>query len=118
MLNRFGLIAAVCLLLTLPALAEDNTSRPIRTPEEEARKQTEMLRMELGLTAAQADTIYLINLRHARLRREPMTRGERLTYMNQKNEELLRQLTRAQQEAYLNKQIEPSAPSAAPRMHQ
>ena len=57
---------------------------PQRTPEEIARKQTEMLVRDLEIKdSLQIDTIYCIHLRYARLRQMSNTRAEHLARVQQ-----------------------------------
>ena len=95
--------------------AQDSTL-PQRTPEEEAMKQTEMLQRELDLTEAQHDTIYIIHLKYANLRRLSNTRQEALERMNKMTEEILGVLTPAQRSLFLNKQVSWHTRQAMPRV--
>lgn len=94
------------------AAAQAPGQSPVRTAEEEAMKQTEMLQRELQLTPAQHDTIYQIHLRYAKLRRLSNTRQEALERMNAMTAEILAVLTKSQQQLFLGKQIgcEPRRP--------
>lgn len=86
--------------------------RPVRTPQEIARKQTAMLQRELKLSEAQMDTVYKIQLKYAQMRAVSNTRKEALERMNSMTEELLSVMTKEQRELFLNKQvdIEPRRP--------
>lgn len=94
---------------------EGEYKRPIRTPEEEANKMTELLSRELSLTELQKDTVYRIHLKYAKLRRTSNTRQEALQRMNDMTKELLQVMTKKQQESFLNKQIdnEPRRPQSS-----
>lgn len=81
-------------------------NRPVRTPEEIASKQTEMLSRELGLSEEQRDTIYQIHLKYARMREQSNTRQQAMERMNAMTSELLNVLTPKQREAFLNKQVD------------
>lgn len=83
-------------------------SRPQRTPEEIARKQTEMLSRELELTdSLQRDSIYRIHLRYVRMRFVSNTRAEELDRMQSYYRELKHVLTPQQYEAFMNKPLAP-----------
>ncbi len=97
-------------------MAQNDESRPSRTPEEEALKQTEMLSRELALSEQQRDTVYRIHLKYARLRQVSNTRAEGLARLNAMTKELLAVMTPEQQEAFLNKQIEPHPRRMQPRL--
>lgn len=90
---------------------------PVRTAEEIASKQTEMLSRELGLSEQQRDTIYQIHLKYARMREKSNTRQEAMERMNAMTSELLNVLTPKQREAFLNKQVdvEPRRVQGPPR---
>ncbi len=79
---------------------------PKRSPEEEAAKHTEMMKRNLNLTAYQLDTIFLINLRFAKLRRTARSRNEVMDFFMQLNEELRNILTIEQYEKHLQLQKE------------
>ena len=97
-------------------MAQNDESRPSRTPEEEALKQTEMLSRELALSEQQRDTVYRIHLKYARRRQVSNTRAEGLARLNAMTKELLAVMTPEQQEAFLNKQIEPHPRRMQPRL--
>lgn len=84
--------------------------RPVRSPQEVARKQTAMLQRELNLTEEQVDTVYKIHLKYAHQSAVSNTRKEVLERMNSMTGELLEVMTKDQQEKFLNKQVD-----AAPR---
>ena len=94
------------LLLSFSTFAQEEHRRPIRTPEEEAMKQTEMLQRELSLTEQQYDTIYRIHLKYARLRQISNTRAEMLDRLNKMIAELINMLTPEQQLLFLGKQMD------------
>ena len=94
------------LILSFSAFAQEEHRRPIRTPEEEAMKQTEMLQRELSLTEQQYDTIYRIHLKYARLRQISNTRAEMLDRLNKMIAELINMLTPEQQLLFLGKQMD------------
>lgn len=94
------------LLISLIGMAQEDVRRPIRTPEEEAMKQTEMLQRELMLTPQQQDTIYRIHLKYARLRQISNTRAEMIERMNTMTSEITNMLTPQQKKLFLGKQLD------------
>lgn len=76
-----------------------------RTPEEEAKKQTEMMRRELNLTNQQCDSIYVLQLYYATQRRISNTRAQALQRLNEMAQKLQHILTREQYDLYMNKQV-------------
>ena len=105
-MKQYFLIFAM-LLICMMGMAQEEMRRPIRTPEEEAMKQTEMLQRELMLTPQQQDTIYRIHLKYARLRQISNTRAEMLERMNAMSAEITNMLTPQQKKLFLGKQIDP-----------
>ncbi|MGN0236208.1 MAG: hypothetical protein ACI4BD_07880 [Paludibacteraceae bacterium] len=90
-----------------PPSSEVSSYTPQRTPEEVARKQTEVLVRDLGIKdSLQADTIYRIHLRYARLRQVSNTRAEHLERVQQMYQELKQVLTQEQYEEFMNQQLE------------
>lgn len=80
---------------------------PRRTAEEEARKQTGMMVRELGLTdSLQADTLYRLHLKYARLRRQSNTRQEELNRLVLFTEELKGILTPEQYNRFMSVQVD------------
>lgn len=94
------------LTLTLCGFAQEEARRPMRTPEEEAMKQTEMLQRELQLTEQQHDTIYRIHLKYARLRQVSNTRAEMIERMSTMTNEITNVLNPLQKKLFLGKQID------------
>ncbi len=74
-----------------------------RTPEQEAAKQTEMMKRDLALLPEQVDTIYALNLKYALLRRTSHSREEWATYLKQKDIDLQSILTAEQYEEHLQR---------------
>lgn len=101
-------IMLTAMAFPIALLAQETHQCPVRTPEEVASRQTEMLRQELSLTPAQYDTIYRIHLKYARLRVISNTRQEALQRLNKMTEEMLEQMTPKQQKLFLGKQMEGS----------
>ena len=110
------LLTTLLLVSSFAAFAQNDEFRPSRTPEEEAMKQTEMLSRELTLSEQQRDTVYKIHLKYALLRQVSNTRAEGLERLNSMTKELLAVMTPEQQEAFLNKQIEPHPRRMQPRL--
>ena len=110
------LLTTLLLVSSFAAFAQNDEFRPSRTPEEEAMKQTEMLSRELTLSEQQRDTVYKIHLKYALLRQVSNTRAEGLERLNAMTKELLAVMTPEQQEAFLNKQIEPHPRRMQPRL--
>lgn len=103
-----------------PPSSESSTYTPQRTPEEIARKQTEMLVRDLEIKdSLQIDTIYRIHLRYARLRQVSNTRAEHLERVQQMYGELRTVLTQEQYEQFMNQQLEsPRRPQSVCKMPQ
>ncbi|MDY4514802.1 MAG: hypothetical protein SPD96_07480 [Paludibacteraceae bacterium] len=93
---------------------------PQRTPEEIARKQTEMLVRDLEIKdSLQIDTIYCIHLRYARLRQMSNTRAEHLARVQQMYAELKEVLTEEQYTRFMNQQLDsPRRPQTICKMPQ
>lgn len=102
-------------LALLPLCAQEQRT-PVRTPEEEASKQTEMLQRELELTQQQHDTIYKIHLHYAILRRISNTRQEALQRINAMTSDILNVLNEKQRELFLSKQVSWQPRPAMPRV--
>lgn len=86
---------------------------PQRTPEDIARKQTEMLVRELNIQDSMVrDTLYRLHLKFARKREISHTRAEAMQYMQEANAELQTILTPEQYQQFMNQQInhEPHRP--------
>lgn len=103
-----------------PPSSESSPCIPQRTPEEIARKQTEMLVRDLCIKdSLQIDTIYRIHLRYARLRQVSNTRAEHLERVQQMYGELRTVLTQEQYEQFMNQQLEsPRRPQSVCKMPQ
>jgi len=99
------LFLSILIIMSAALCYAQEETRPVRTPEEEARKQTEMLERELNLTAYQYDTIYRIHLKYANLRRVSNTRQEILERMTNMTNELVEVMTPKQRELFLNRQM-------------
>lgn len=78
-------------------------SRPQRTPEEEAIKQTTRLVRELGIKdSVRIDTIYRMHLKYAKFRQKGLTRAENIERMNAIYAELKRLLTPEEFERFMS----------------
>lgn len=91
------LIAFVLLPLTMP-MAQESSTTPVRTPEQEALAQTERMQKELNLNREQSQLIYEINLRHARERTVAGSRSQALERIRVKDSEMQEVLNRDQYE--------------------
>ena len=103
-----------------PPSSESSPCTPQRTPEEIARKQTEMLVRDLNIKdSMQIDTIFRIHLRYARLRQVSNTRAEHLERVQQMYTELRQVLTQEQYDRFMNQQLEtPRRPQTVCKMPQ
>lgn len=95
--------------------AQEPSQRPQRTPEEEARKQTERLVRELNIQdSVRIDTIYNMHLKYARTRQNGLTRQENMNRMNAIYAELQQLLTPEELEQFMNHPAEqPRRPRGA-----
>ena len=89
--------------------AQDSRDMPTRTPEQEAARQTEMLRQALNLNEAQERLVYRINLHYARERQASNSRAEAMERVKRKNADLRKVLTDEQYERLQNKHYERSS---------
>ena len=90
-------------------------SRPQRTPEEEALKQTTRLVRELGIKdSVRIDTIYRMHLKYALFRQKGLTRAQNMERMQAIYDELKHLLTPEEFEAFMNHPAEqPRRPRGA-----
>ena len=90
-------------------------SRPQRTPEEEAQKQTTRLVRELGIKdSVRIDTLYKMHLKYARFRQKGLSRGENMERMQAIYNELKALLTPEEFERFMNHPAEqPRRPRGA-----
>lgn len=101
MKNLLYIFLFIC--ATCPLWAQHH---PQRTPEDIARKQTEMLVRELNIQdSIMRDTLYRMHLKFARKRQISNTRAEAMHYMQEANAELQTILTPEQYQQYLNQQV-------------
>ena len=96
-------------------LAQEQTVRPQRTPEEEASKQTERLVRELGIRdSVRIDTIYKMHLKYAQIRQKGLSRAENMERMQSIYNELKQLLTPDEFERFMNHPAEqPRRPRGA-----
>ena len=104
-----------CALLAGSLMAQEQASRPQRTPEEEASKQTERLVRELGIKdSIRFDTIYKMHLKYAKIRQKGLTRAENMDRMLSIQNELKHLLTADEYERFMNHPVEqPRRPRGA-----
>lgn len=94
------------ILLLVPAVCTQAQRYPQRTPEDIARKQTEMLVRELGIQdSIVRDTLYRMHLKFAQKRAISNTRAEAMIYMQEANEELKQILTPEQYQQFMDQQV-------------
>lgn len=101
------------ILIVVPIFTMRAQHHPKRTPEDIARKQTEMLVRELEIQDSLVkDTLYRLHLKFARKRIVSHTRAEAMQYIQQANAELQQILTTEQYQQFMNQQInhEPHRP--------
>lgn len=104
------------ILFVVPFIYLQAHHSPRRTPEDIARKQTEMLARELCIKdSIIKDTLYRLHLKYAHKRQLSHTRAEALQYMQEVNAELQNILTPEQYQQFMNQQINHSP--HAPRVH-
>ena len=96
-------------------MAQEQASRPQRTPEEEASKQTERLVRELGIRdSVRFDTIYRMHLKYAKIRQKGLTRAENMDRMISIQNELKHLLTADEYDRFMNHPVEqPRRPRGA-----
>lgn len=110
------LFSIVCATLVAGLmLAQEQTVRPQRTPEEEASKQTERLVRELGIRdSGRIDTIYKMHLKYAQIRQKGLSRAENMERMQSIYNELKQLLTPDEFERFMNHPAEqPRRPRGA-----
>lgn len=110
------LFSIVCATLVAGLmLAQEQTVRPQRTPEEEASKQTERLVRELGIKdSVRIDTIYKMHLKYAQIRQKGLSRAENMERMQSIYNELKQLLTPDEFERFMNHPAEqPRRPRGA-----
>ena len=102
MKNLLSILFAIAPFLGIVA----QSYHPQRTPEDIARKQTEMLVRELSIQDNTVrDTLYRMHLKFANKRAISHTRAEAMQYMQEANDELRTILTPEQYQQFMNKQV-------------
>ena len=97
------LLYIVLFALVTPVASLYAQYHPQRTPEDIARKQTEMLIRELNIQdSIVRDTLYRMHLKFARKRAISNTRAEAMQYMQEINAELQNILTPEQYQQFMN----------------
>jgi len=81
-----------CIFITL-GTTQEPAPAPVRTPEQEAALQTQKMQKELNLNNDQLQSIYEINLKHARERQVSNSRSKALERSKNKNSEIRQVLT-------------------------
>ena len=104
MLKKICSILLVALMAgSVSAQEPVSQSRPQRTPEEEALKQTTRLVRELEISdSVRIDTIYRMHLKYARFRQKGLTRAENMQRMQSIYAELKLLLTPEEFERFMN----------------
>lgn len=92
-INALSLILAISCVSLLNAQGSSIASR---TPEQEARKQTEKLQEELNLGDEQVKSVYDVNLKYAKERKESNTRSDAMNRIRKKDEDLKKILNSVQ----------------------
>jgi hypothetical protein len=114
MLKRFISILFAALLSGV-LCAQEAETRPQRTPQEEALKQTTRLVRELGIKdSTRIDTIYRMHLKYALFRQKGLTRAQNMERMQAIYAELQALLTPEEFERFMNHPAEqPRRPHGA-----
>ncbi|HBY52219.1 MAG TPA: hypothetical protein DEH15_07185 [Marinilabiliales bacterium] len=86
------LVIFSCIFITL-GTTQEPAPAPVRTPEQEAALQTQKMQKELNLNNNQLQSIYEINLKHARERQVSNSRSKALERSKNKNSEIRQVLT-------------------------
>lgn len=100
-IKRFFYIFLLSLIPVLGFSQDEAQSRPRRTPEEIAQKQTERLQRDLQLTPEQRDTVYQIHLKYISMRRQDEPRDTAQSRISRMIQELMPILTDEQRMAYV-----------------
>ena len=105
-LRMKNLLYIVLFALVTPVTSLYAQHHPQRTPEDIARKQTEMLVRELEIQdSIVRDTLYRMHLKFALKRAISNTRAEAMQYMQDINAELQQILTPEQYQQFMNQQV-------------
>ncbi|MDR2854435.1 MAG: hypothetical protein LBV31_03945 [Prevotellaceae bacterium] len=103
-------IVVLLLMSTFSVLAQqDDVPVTVRTPEQEALRQTERMKTDFGLTATQEKLVYNINLKYERERQlYPNDRRKALERYKNKTAELKKVLTEKQYQQLQRKRYDPT----------
>lgn len=113
MKNLLYIFLFIC--ATCPLWAQHH---PQRTPEDIARKQTEMLVRELNIQdSIVRDTLYRMHLKFALKRQISNTRAEAMHYMQEANAELQTILTPEQYQQFMDQQVNYTPHHPRPHYH-
>ena len=105
-LRMNNLLYIVLFALVTPVTSLYAQHHPQRTPEDIARKQTEMMVRELDIQdSIVRDTLYRMHLKFALKRTISNTRAEAMQYMMEANAELQHILTPEQYQQFMNQQV-------------
>ena len=105
-LRMKNLLYIVLFALVTPVASSYAQHHPQRTPEDIARKQTEMMVRELDIQDSLVrDTLYRMHLKFALKRTISNTRSEAMQYMMEANAELQHILTPEQYQQFMNQQV-------------
>lgn len=107
-MNAYRFLFIALLFSTMTFFAQESGNMPIRTPEQEATRQTEKLKQELNLTPQQSKEVYEINLRYAKQRQVSNSRTEAMERIKNKDADLKRVLDNEQYDRLQNKHYERS----------
>ena len=99
------LVIFSCVQISL-GTTQDPAPAPVRTPEQEAALQTQKMQNELNLNKEQLQSIYEINLKHARERQVSNSRSKALERSRNKNSEIRQVLTPEQYNRLQDKRYE------------
>lgn len=100
---------SILLFVSLFAAAQlpETDCHPQRKPSEVARKQTEMLIRELGISdSSKIEALYQVHLKYVRMRQVSNTRAEDLERLQQLYAELKQILTPDEYERFMNHQLQ------------
>lgn len=106
------LLIVFAFFANVTSYAQEATSTPERTTEQEATRQTEKLQQELNLNEEQTKQVHEINLKYARERQVSNSRSEALQRVKNKESDLQRILRPDQYNRLQNKQFERSGSSS------
>ena len=103
------IITLIFSTLQLYAQTEENGTAVARSPETEALRQTERMKIDLNLTPTQEKLVYNINLKYEKERQQSNDRRKAVERIKSKNEELQKVLTEQQYAKLQSKRYDQSA---------